>query len=582
MEEGYRDATLNPLFDRLAALRADPLFRPPAPRRQPYELVVVVHGTFANAEFPAYPKDTWWSDYGSFAKAVEAALGRHGSPARCSGPHFARDTQRFWLGWSGANSEVDRRKAAEDLAGYLCSLQDDDEVLGFHVVAHSHGGNVVRRAFRYMNEPTRKLGRVVCLGTPFLHFRDRARWRRWFARVHWPMLLVLAGLLAFTWWRRELLERRENMLLFYWLTALLGTTLIALWRFGRKMQASSIEVPMTLVRFAHDEAIQLLRACATFVGAPHLLLRDVLGGPASRRERRERPAGRDDGWIDKTFAAFSAAGRTAWNGFAFCSDLWSGPVCRLAERVTTGFFRIPVVGGVAGSLGTLALLMLFRPYRPPLRPLLTTRLPRFKTLFNQPFTQHVEDEHRTLAQKADWLTNTPFSPEAFFGVAAFLPLVLYWLAIYPIDKFLGLFPWLGAVGTRFFIVVGARAAAAGAPGMDMFGGAFDARKTGNAPTGVDVVIIPDAIEADLEKTLDAKTRVDLSPLRRALDPSRHMLLLDAVKTAFTDPGLLHAQYYQDERIVDYIAQLIAQPRASQPWQETAGEGTAATTTQEGS
>jgi hypothetical protein len=556
---------------------------PKAPRRQPHELVVIVHGTFANPEFPEYPKDKWWSSFGSFAKVLDAALERHSSRARCSEPfdYFARreDPVAIWTGWSGANSEVERRKGAQELATYLRSLQDNDDIFGFHIVAHSHGGNVVRRAFRYMNEPTTKLGRVVCLGTPFLHFHDRAFWRRWFSRVHWPMLIVLAGLIGVTWWRREWLERSENALAFYWLTALIGATLFALWRFGRSTQVSSVDVPMTALRFSHDEAIQLLRSCAAFVATPHLLLRDVLGGTAVRRERRTRPRRRGNDWIDKALVPVTAVGRAIWNGFAFCSDVWNRPVCGLAERLTTGLFRLPILGSIAGGLGTLALIMMFRPYRPPLRPLFTTRLPRLRTLFHQTLHQQFEDDHRERLKKAenstlwDAVNDSFIGPKGLLGFAAFLPVVLYWLAIYPVDKVLGVFPWLGAVATRFFIVLGARAAAAGAPGMDMFGAAFDARRTGEAPDRTDVITVPDAIESDLEKTLDGRMRVDLSPFRRALDPARNVMLLDAVKTVFTDPALLHSQYYQDERIVDYIAALIAQPRETPLWQVTPAAAT---------
>jgi hypothetical protein len=371
-------------------------------------------------------------------------------------------------------------------------------------------------------------------------------------------------------------------LAFYWLTALIGATLFALWRFGRSTQASSVDVPITALRFSNDEAIQLLRSCAAFVATPHLLLRDVLGGTAPSRERRKRPSRRGDDWIDKALVPVTAFGRAVWNGFAFCSDLWNRPICGVAERLTTGLFRLPILASVAGSLGTLALLMMFRPYRPLLRPLFTTRLPRLRTLFHQTLHQQFEDDHREREKKTDFtgvssssFTNTLWDavndsfigPKGLLGFAAFLPVILYWLAIYPVDKVLGLFPWLGAVATRFFIVLGARAAAAGAPGMDMFGAAFDARRTGEAPDRTVVITVPDAIESDLEKTLDGRMRVDLSPFRRALDPARNVMLLDAVKTVFTDPALLHSQYYQDERIVDYIATLIAQPRDTPLWQE---------------
>jgi hypothetical protein len=123
---------------------------------------------------------------------------------------------------------------------------------------------------------------------------------------------------------------------------------------------------------------------------------------------------------------------------------------------------------------------------------------------------------------------------------------VYWLLFYPLDKLVGLLPWLGAVGTRFVIVIGARAAA-GAPGIDMLGAAFQPYRTGEPPAGVTKITIPAIIEQDLEQRIDACLRANFAPLREALDPARHAMLVDAVRTAFIDPALLHSQYYQDER-----------------------------------
>jgi hypothetical protein len=121
---------------------------------------------------------------------------------------------------------------------------------------------------------------------------------------------------------------------------------------------------------------------------------------------------------------------------------------------------------------------------------------------------------------SDGLKNMPFHPEQLESMAAFAPVLIYWLFFYPIDKLVGVLPWLGAVFTRFFILVGARAAAGGAAGIDMLGAAFDARRTGEMPAGAQQVTVPATIERDLEARLDAAVRVNLAPLRHALDRQR--------------------------------------------------------------
>jgi hypothetical protein len=91
----------------------------------------------------------------------------------------------------------------------------------------------------------------------------------------------------------------------------------------------------------------------------------------------------------------------------------------------------------------------------------------------------------------------------------------------------------------------------------MLGSAFDLSRAGEAPAGVRVVTIPATIEQSIERRLAACSLIDLTGLRASLDPARRATLMKAVETAFTDLGLLHAQYYQDERVIDYVAGLIA-------------------------
>jgi len=605
------------LLDKLLAQHAGQFPARPKPTQ---EHVVIVHGTFANPTYDAYPSSSyWWSTNGSFAKALEAALERHGSAARCTPPMEQLLTLRrdrpVWCGWSGGNAEVERRQGAYDLARHLRALQSDDTVRSIHIVAHSHGGNVVRRAMRYMNDPTRKLGRVITLGTPFLHFNDRAAWRRWVSRVHWPMLMVVAAIGTGLGLGAEWFNRSDNQFLLYIVVGILGAALYSMWRFARSSEASSVDVPAIALQFEHDEAIQLLRACAAFTAAPHVLLRDLLGGTVPPRPRAERPysAMRPDGWYDHVAAAFGAVARAASNGFAWLSDLWNRPICAGAERVTSLAYRTPLLGALAGSACTLLLIMAFRPYRPALRPFLTSRLPRLRALFfhsMEETTQKWVDESEkkrdgplvppyrlpgaafedagiassktgSLVDKlTDAFKSTPLHPDQMQGMAALAPVLVYWLLFYPIDKLVGLAPWVGAVAKRFVILVGARAAAGGAAGIDMLGAAFDPRRTGEVPAGLRKVTIPAAIEQDLEQHLDAAMRVNLAPLRHALDPARNAMLLDAVKIAFTEPALLHAQYYQDRRTVDYVAQCIAgtmAPAWSDPEaaQAAAADGSAA-------
>lgn len=553
-----------------------------APRTD--KLVVIVHGTFANPTYDKYPSsDCWWSSYGSFAKALDQALERHGSDARCNAPverlAILRDDRPYWLGWSGGNSEVERRQGAYELAQYLRALQSDDTIGTIHIVAHSHGGNVVRRALRYLNAPKHKLGRVICLGTPFLHFNDRAAWRRWVSRVHWPMLIMFGAIGAGLWFGADWFNDSNNQYMLYVVVGILFASLVSLWRYARSSQASSGDVPAIALQFAHDEAIQLLRACAAFTAAPHVTLRQLLGGTVPQRQRaeRRRSAIGPDGWFDYLSAAFAVTGRAAYNTFAWISDLWNRPVCRAAERVTGCAWRVPLLGIFTGGVCTWLLIMGFRPYRPAVRPFLTSRLPRLRALFFHSLDEDMRlgiEENRRKAddyvaqsyrgQQGSWmetvtdgLKNTPLYPEQWLRLAAFAPVLLYWLFFYPLDKLVGLLPWLGDVGTRFFILIGARAAAGDAAGIDMLGAAFDARRTGEMPDGVEKVTIPAAIEKELEQRLDAAMRVNLAPLRDALDPATNTMMLDAVKTAFIEPGLLHAQYYQEERVVDFVAGLIA-------------------------
>ena len=562
---------------RLAGLAArgesplDQLWAVRKPHVTTRDVVIVVHGTFANppreSGFGSSPLQ-WWQSGGSFTKALDVALHRRGSTARCHASFDLDDLARWdsrpsWFGWSGDNSEVERRRGAYDLAAYIRALQNDERIGTIHIVAHSHGGNVVRRALRYLNRPQRKLGSVVCLGTPFLHFNDRAAWRRWMGRVHWPMVFVLAGLLTGIAW----LGVRDDFATHILLGTILLGVFLSIVEYATASQASSYEGDAIALRFAHDEAIQSLRVCAHLAAEPHLYVRDLLGGAVEPRAFKERARSRQSGWWDRLGRIFSAIGRVAWNIFAVVSNVWNGPVCRIAERITSACYRFPLLGGVLGIVASLMLTVAFRPYRPRLRPFLLSRMPRLATLFFHSVNEVGERALRNNRSLDDALysgevpesSGVPDSVKAFAALLAFLLYPLW----YPIDLLLGIPSWLfGGVMTRFAILLGARAAAASAPGMDMIGAAFRGARTGQVPDGVVDVIVPEPIERDIERRLSAGP-IDFTTLRASLDPAARASLLDALKKVFTDVGLLHAQYYQDERVIDFIAQCIA--GSTQTW-----------------
>jgi hypothetical protein len=133
----------------------------------PKETVVVVHGTFAAPKIDDPPQ--WWqqdseSDPNHFTARLDAALAERGSPARCWA-HYRENAPIFH--WSGDNDWVERAKASSAFREYLFDLQKKGWLC--HVIAHSHGGNVVLDGLSNMPGQTCvSHGKIVTLGTPFL------------------------------------------------------------------------------------------------------------------------------------------------------------------------------------------------------------------------------------------------------------------------------------------------------------------------------------------------------------------------------------------------------------------------------
>src|SRR6266446_3746102 len=72
--------------------------------------------------------------------------------------------------WSGRNSHLERRRAAERLRAELITAVAEYPDANHYVIAHSHGGNVAFHALKDRDCGPRISG-VVFLSTPFLFVR---------------------------------------------------------------------------------------------------------------------------------------------------------------------------------------------------------------------------------------------------------------------------------------------------------------------------------------------------------------------------------------------------------------------------
>jgi hypothetical protein len=163
------------------------------------ETVIIVHGTWAE---PKSGTSQWYQFAldGSpcFVARLDAALQARGSSARCWA-HCRGENEGFC--WSGDNSWIERARASSQLAAYVNKLQDDG--WRCHLVAHSHGGNIVLDAVPRIAVPSHmEPGVVVTLGTPFFDAMEPIESRRKRSQTirriaDWSVGLLLLGAALF-------------------------------------------------------------------------------------------------------------------------------------------------------------------------------------------------------------------------------------------------------------------------------------------------------------------------------------------------------------------------------------------------
>jgi hypothetical protein len=145
------------------------------------ETIILLHGTYAKPKKNG-PKQ-WYQPDSEFCRSMDEKLKALGSPARCWAHLPQSDTEAKvgesctemgYFHWGGENDWIDRTAAAFKLTGYMRNLIDKGWRI--HVIAHSHGGNVLLEALDIAAQDFACYGDyedgfLVTLGTPFLEDR---------------------------------------------------------------------------------------------------------------------------------------------------------------------------------------------------------------------------------------------------------------------------------------------------------------------------------------------------------------------------------------------------------------------------
>jgi len=158
--------------------------------------VIFVHGTFATSDDDV--GDKWWQRGSQFWKAISVNL--------CDQVALGEEGRLFR--WTGENSERARRTAAFDLF-WRVLLPLEEQAIDYHLVGHSHGGNVIRKALMIAAKqkyPLTHFRSWTTVGTPFLQIQSSYSLRSAVAAFLIPTIILLAGAFALTYWIGSLMN----------------------------------------------------------------------------------------------------------------------------------------------------------------------------------------------------------------------------------------------------------------------------------------------------------------------------------------------------------------------------------------
>jgi hypothetical protein len=123
-------------------------------------IITLIHGTWA--------REAPWTQEGSrLVHALQVA-----DP----------ETRIKRLAWSGGNSHAARLEAAERLVHHVRDCRKCHPAAKHYVIAHSHGGNVVRYALS-LEDVSADLDGAVCLSTPFIVCRRKPESKELWSRA---------------------------------------------------------------------------------------------------------------------------------------------------------------------------------------------------------------------------------------------------------------------------------------------------------------------------------------------------------------------------------------------------------------
>ena len=127
-----------------------------------YEPILVIHGTGAK-------RSLWFRRDSDFCRSLDSKIESMGGVAR-TWDHLSEKEEEFT--WSGENLESERRDAATKLYTELSKLENHPKIKNYHIVAHSHAGNILHNAIicdsKVVPQKLIKLKNIVYLGTPFI------------------------------------------------------------------------------------------------------------------------------------------------------------------------------------------------------------------------------------------------------------------------------------------------------------------------------------------------------------------------------------------------------------------------------
>lgn len=116
------------------------------------EVWILVHGTFANKVAKALPSVAWWKPTSHFYKELKASAGK--------------DAVVYSFGWSGENSDEQRKKASKELVDFIEATVTSKDTL--FIVGHSHGANVAILCSQELanKKSNLSIAALFCLGCP--------------------------------------------------------------------------------------------------------------------------------------------------------------------------------------------------------------------------------------------------------------------------------------------------------------------------------------------------------------------------------------------------------------------------------